>query len=109
MPVSRATARMLRPSPKIQPRIFIAVSITNTCSSSVPKRTDVNNAGGSVLDDHNPPKWVTFACRFTVVAEPLDVLRRIFEEYDLHALSGVISAFGVETSSSVSQESIQSF
>ena len=30
-----------------------------------PKRTDVNNAGGSVLDDHNPPKWVTFACRFT--------------------------------------------
>ncbi|MDG1279853.1 MAG: hypothetical protein P8O10_00965, partial [Pseudorhodobacter sp.] len=39
--------------------------ISNTCSSSVPKRTDVNNAGGSVLDDHNPPKWVTFACRFT--------------------------------------------
>ncbi|MFD1510435.1 hypothetical protein, partial [Lacimonas salitolerans] len=27
---------------------------------------DVNNAGGSVLDDHNPPKWVTFACRFTI-------------------------------------------
>src|SRR6056297_2160228 len=68
MPVSRATARMLRPSPKIQPRIFIAVSITNTCSSSVPKRTDVNNAGGSVLDDHNPPKWVSFACRFTVLS-----------------------------------------
>ena len=32
-----------------------------------PKRTDVNNAGGSVLDDHNPPKWVTFACRFTTL------------------------------------------
>ncbi len=32
-----------------------------------PKRTDVNNAGGSVLDDHNPPKWVSFACRFTGV------------------------------------------
>ncbi|MFD1510393.1 EamA family transporter, partial [Lacimonas salitolerans] len=28
---------------------------------------DVNNAGGSVLDDHNPPKWVTFACRFTAL------------------------------------------
>jgi hypothetical protein len=34
-PVSRATARMPRPSRKIQPRTFIAVSITNTCSSSV--------------------------------------------------------------------------
>ncbi|RBI71175.1 hypothetical protein DQW77_12255, partial [Roseovarius sp. TE539] len=31
------------------------VSISNTCSSSVPKRTDVNNAGGSVLDDHTHP------------------------------------------------------
>jgi hypothetical protein len=30
-------ALVLRPSPKIQPRIFIAVSISNTCSSSVPK------------------------------------------------------------------------
>ena len=37
IPVSRATEWMLRPSPKIQPRIFIAVSISNTCSSSVPK------------------------------------------------------------------------
>ncbi|WP_442970582.1 IS66 family insertion sequence element accessory protein TnpB [Roseovarius sp. D22-M7] len=29
------------------------------------ERTDANVAGGSVLDDHNPPRWVTFACRFT--------------------------------------------
>ena len=59
---------MPRPSRKIQPRIFNAVSISNTFYSSVHERTDVNVAGGSVLDDHNPPRWVTFACRFTLIA-----------------------------------------
>lgn len=39
----------------------------------------------------------------------MDVPHCIFEEYDLHVLSGVMSAFGVDLSSSVSQESIQSF
>jgi len=37
-----------------------SVSISHTCSSSVPKRTDAINAGGSVLDDHKPLKRVTF-------------------------------------------------
>ena len=68
MPVSRATARMLRPSPRIHARIFSAVSISNTCSSSVHERTDANVAGASVLDDHDPPRWVTLACRFRCLA-----------------------------------------
>ncbi|WHP69469.1 C1q-like domain-containing protein [Phaeobacter inhibens] len=46
-------------------RIFAALSINNTCSFSALKCADVNKTGGSVLNAHNPPKWVTFACRFT--------------------------------------------
>ncbi|WP_203228098.1 hypothetical protein, partial [Roseovarius dicentrarchi] len=30
---------------------------------------DANVAGGSILLAHNPPKWVNFACRFTVLGD----------------------------------------
>ena len=46
-------------------RIFAALSINITCSFSALIRADVNKTRGSILNDHNPPKWVSFACRFT--------------------------------------------
>jgi len=39
----------------------------------------------------------------------LDVLRRAFQEDDLHAPSRVMSAFGAGSSFSLSHESIQAF
>lgn len=44
-----------------------------------------------------------------VVAEPLDISSCALEKYDLHALSGVMSAFGAGVSVSVSHDSIQAF
>ena len=57
---------MLRPSRKTKRRIFNTLSINNTCSSSARVCANVNETGGSILNDDYPPKWVNFACRFTV-------------------------------------------
>ncbi|NKB54629.1 MAG: hypothetical protein GKR97_20910 [Rhizobiaceae bacterium] len=60
-------------------RIFAALSINITCSFSALIRADVNKTGGSILNAHNPPKWVTFACRFTTLhaASPESALSRL--------------------------------
>ena len=64
----RLTDRMLRPSRKTKRRIFAALSINITCPFSAPKYADVNKTGGSILNANYPPKWVNFACLFTIIA-----------------------------------------
>ena len=57
---------MLRPSCKIQSLIFDTLSINNTCSFLSTFVRMLTKTGGSILLAHNPPKWVSFACRFTL-------------------------------------------
>lgn len=57
---------MLRSSTNTHHRIFDTLSINNTCSFLRTFVRMLTKRGGSILIAHNPPKWVNFACRFTL-------------------------------------------
>lgn len=70
-PATLATEPILRPSTHTYRRIFDTLSINHTCSFLRTRSADANETGGSVFLTHNPPKWVSFACRFTDLAQSM--------------------------------------